>query len=394
MKSYLKHLECTYCGLIHSVHEPNRLCVDCGKVLYPRYDIEKARLEINKENLKVRDSNMWRYFEMMPVLDFKNVVTLGEGFTPILSASRLSERLGCQDIVIKDEGVNPAASFKARGLSAAVSKAKELGITKLTMPSAGNAAGAMSSYAARAGLEGYVFMPQDAPYSNQKEVDITGGRLTLIDGLISDAGVLSREKAAEMNLFDVSTLQEPYRVEGKKTMGYEIAEQLSWELPDVIIYPTGGGTGIVGMWKAFEEMESLGWIGSKRPRMFAVQSDGCAPIVKAFIEGKEFADMWEDASTMASGIRVPAAIGDYLILQALRDSNGGALTVSDDEIIKMMSIVASLEGMFVCPEGAATAVALDKLLIDGLVKDNEKVLLLNTGSGLKYLDVLESATQD
>ena len=394
MKSYLKHLECTYCGLIHSVHEPNRLCVDCGKVLYPRYDIEKARLEINKENLKVRDSNMWRYFEMMPVLDFKNVVTLGEGFTPILSASRLSERLGCQDIVIKDEGVNPTASFKARGLSAAVSKAKELGITKLTMPSAGNAAGAMSSYAARAGLEGYVFMPQDAPYSNQKEVDITGGRLTLIDGLISDAGVLSREKAAEMNLFDVSTLQEPYRVEGKKTMGYEIAEQLSWELPDVIIYPTGGGTGIVGMWKAFEEMESLGWIGSKRPRMFAVQSDGCAPIVKAFIEGKEFADMWEDASTMASGIRVPAAIGDYLILQALRDSNGGALTVSDNEIIKMMSIVASLEGMFVCPEGAATAVALDKLLIDGLVKDNEKVLLLNTGSGLKYLDVLESATQD
>ena len=394
MKSYLKHLECTYCGLIHSVHEPNRLCVDCGKVLYPRYDIEKARLEINKENLKVRDSNMWRYFEMMPILDFKNVVTLGEGFTPILSASRLSERLGCQDIVIKDEGVNPTASFKARGLSAAVSKAKELGITKLTMPSAGNAAGAMSSYAARAGLDGYVFMPQDAPYSNQKEVDITGGRLTLIDGLISDAGVLSREKAAEMNLFDVSTLQEPYRVEGKKTMGYEIAEQLSWELPDVIIYPTGGGTGIVGMWKAFEEMELLGWIGSKRPRMFAVQSDGCAPIVKAFIEGKEFADMWEDASTMASGIRVPAAIGDYLILQALKDSNGGALTVSDDEIIKMMSIVASLEGMFVCPEGAATAVALDKLLIDGLVKDYEKVLLLNTGSGLKYLDVLENATQD
>jgi len=385
MKSYLKHLECTYCGLVHSAHEPNRLCVDCGKVLYPRYDIEKARLEVNKENLKVRDSNMWRYFEMMPILDFKNVVTLGEGFTPILSASRLSERLGCQDILIKDEGVNPTASFKARGLSAAVSKAKELGITKLTMPSAGNAAGAMSSYAARAGLDGYVFMPQDAPYSNQKEVDITGGRLTLIDGLISDAGVLSREKAAEMNLFDVSTLQEPYRVEGKKTMGYEIAEQLSWELPDVIIYPTGGGTGIVGMWKAFDEMESLGWIGSKRPRMFAVQSDGCAPIVKAFIEGKEFADMWEDASTMASGIRVPAAIGDYLILQALRDSNGGALTVSDNEIIKMMSIVASLEGMFVCPEGAATAVALDKLLIDGLVKDYEKVLLLNTGSGLKYL---------
>lgn len=393
MKSYLKHLECTYCGLIHSAHEPNRLCVSCGKVLYPRYDIEKARLEVSKESFKERDSNMWRYFEMMPILNPQNVVTLGEGFTPILPAYRLSEALECQDIVIKDEGVNPTASFKARGLSAAVSKAKELGITKLTMPSAGNAAGAMSSYAARAGLEGYVFMPQDAPYSNQKEVDITGGRLHLIDGLISDAGVLSREKAAELNLFDVSTLQEPYRVEGKKTMGYEIAEQLSWKLPDVIIYPTGGGTGIVGMWKAFEEMELLGWIGSERPRMFAVQSDGCAPIVKAFVEGTEFADMWKDASTMASGIRVPAAIGDYLILQALRNSNGGALTVSDDEIIKMMSIVASLEGMFVCPEGAATAVALDKLLKDGLVADHEKVLLLNTGSGLKYLDVLENATQ-
>jgi threonine synthase len=393
MKSYLKHLECTYCGLIHSAHEPNRLCISCGKVLYPRYDIEKARLEVSKESFKERDSNMWRYFEMMPILNPQNVVTLGEGFTPILPAYRLSEALECQDIVIKDEGVNPTASFKARGLSAAVSKAKELGITKLTMPSAGNAAGAMCSYAARAGLEGYVFMPQDAPYSNQKEVDITGGRLHLIDGLISDAGVLSREKAAELNLFDVSTLQEPYRVEGKKTMGYEIAEQLSWKLPDVIIYPTGGGTGIVGMWKAFEEMELLGWIGSERPRMFAVQSDGCAPIVKAFVEGTEFADMWKDASTMASGIRVPAAIGDYLILQALRNSNGGALTVSDDEIIKMMSIVASLEGMFVCPEGAATAVALDKLLKDGLVADHEKVLLLNTGSGLKYLDVLENATQ-
>ena len=394
MKSYLKHLECTYCGLIHSAYEPNRLCVSCGKVLYPRYDLEKARAEVSKESFKERDSNMWRYFEILPVLDPQNIVTRGEGFTPILKAARLAEELGCKDVLIKDEGINPTASFKARGLSVAVSKAKELGLTRLTIPSAGNAAGAMSSYAARAGLEGYVFMPQDAPYSNKKEVDITGGKLHLIDGLISDAGVLSRQKASELNLFDVSTLQEPYRVEGKKTMGYEIAEQLSWKLPDVIIYPTGGGTGIVGMWKAFEEMESLGWIGPERPRMFSVQSEGCAPIVKAFAEGTEFAEMWEDAQTMASGIRVPSAIGDYLILQALRDSKGGALTVSDNEIVEMMSTVASLEGMFVCPEGAATAVALHKLLNDGQVGDHEKILLLNTGSGLKYLDVLESAIQD
>ena len=388
MKSFLTHLECTYCGKLFSSEEPHRLCDDCGKVLYPRYDISSARKSLKKEDLLYRSSNMWRYFEMMPIINESNVVTLGEGFTPIFKTGRLGEKIGADHVLVKDEGINPTASFKARGLSAAVSKAKELGIMRLSMPSAGNAAGAMTSYAARAGMEAYVYMPKDAPEANKKEVLITGGNLTLVDGLISDAGVISRKKASELDLFDISTLQEPYRVEGKKTMGYEIAEQLDWQLPEVIVYPTGGGTGIVGMWKAFQEMEELGWIDSFRPRMFAVQSEGCAPIVRAFDGGDEFAEPWQDASTIAAGIRVPSAIGDYLILDALRTSNGGAVTVSDNEILNMMEVVASLEGLFICPEGAATAVALEKLVAEGTVSKGERALLLNTGSGLKYLDVI------
>jgi len=388
MKSFLTHLECTYCGKVFSSEEPHRLCDDCGKVLYPRYDISSARKSLKKEDLLYRSSNMWRYFEMMPIINESNVVTLGEGFTPIFKTGRLGEKIGADHVLVKDEGINPTASFKARGLSAAVSKAKELGIMRLSMPSAGNAAGAMTSYAARAGMEAYVYMPKDAPEANKKEVLITGGNLTLVDGLISDAGVISRKKASELDLFDISTLQEPYRVEGKKTMGYEIAEQLDWQLPEVIVYPTGGGTGIVGMWKAFQEMEELGWIDSFRPRMFAVQSEGCAPIARAFDGGDEFAEPWQDASTIAAGIRVPSAIGDYLILDALRTSNGGAVTVSDNEILNMMEVVASLEGLFICPEGAATAVALEKLVAEGTVSKGERALLLNTGSGLKYLDVI------
>jgi threonine synthase len=388
MKSYLTHLECTYCHETYPADEVIRLCTECSKVLYPRYDLDGAKEALNPDELKNRPANMWRYFEVMPILDEANVITLGEGFTPIFKAERLGKELGASAVYIKDEGLNPTASFKARGLSAAVSKAKELGITKLTMPSAGNAAGAMAAYCAKGGMEAHVFMPKDAPEANQIEVSISGGNLTLIDGLISDAGVLSRQRAAEDNLFDVSTLQEPYRVEGKKTMGYEIAEQSGWELPDAIIYPTGGGTGIVGMWKAFEEMEEMGWIGSKRPRMFAVQSDGCAPIVRAFLEGTEFAEPWENAKTMAAGIRVPGAIGDYLILAAIRESKGGALTVTDEEIKYYMSLVASLEGIFICPEGAATAVALNKLLVAGDLAPDDNILLLNTGSGLKYLDVM------
>ena len=388
MKSYLTHLECTYCHATYPADEVIRLCGECSKVLYPRYDLAGARDALNPDELKNRPANMWRYFEVMPVLDEANVITLGEGFTPIFKAERLGDKIGASAVYIKDEGLNPTASFKARGLSAAVSKAKELGITKLTMPSAGNAAGAMAAYAAKGGMEAYVFMPKDAPEANQIEVSISGGDLTLIDGLISDAGILSRKRAAEEGLFDVSTLQEPYRVEGKKTMGYEIAEQSDWELPDTIIYPTGGGTGIVGMWKAFAEMEEMGWIGPKRPKMYAVQAEGCAPIVRAFREGAEFAEPWENAQTMAAGIRVPGAIGDYLILGAIRESGGGALTVTDDEMKYYMSLVASLEGMFICPEGAATAVALNKLLVAGDLSPDENILLLNTGSGLKYLDVM------
>jgi len=388
MKSFLINLGCTYCDAEFSADEPQRLCTECGKVLYPRYDLEGAAAALDRETLKDRPANMWRYFEVMPIRDEANVITLGEGFTPIFQAERLGPEMGCSDLLIKDEGVNPTASFKARGLSAAVSKAKELGITKITMPSAGNAAGAMTSYAAKGGIDSYVVMPKDAPEANQKEVVITGGELTLIDGLISDAGVMSRERAAEEGLFDISTLQEPYRVEGKKTMGYEIAEQLGWTLPDAIIYPTGGGTGIVGMWKAFDEMEAMGWIGSERPRMFAVQSEGCAPIVRAFEQGTEFAEPWQDAETVAAGIRVPSAIGDYLILGAVRESGGGALTVSDDEIRDYMSKVARLEGMFICPEGAATAAALEKLLAAEQLGADQRILLLNTGSGLKYLELV------
>ena len=388
MKSYLTHLECTYCHKTFSADEPHRTCPECGKVLYPRYDLRGAKAAISPESLQGRPANMWRYFEVMPIRDEANVVTLGEGFTPIFPAPRLGEATGLKKLYIKDEGLNPTASFKARGLSAAVSKAKELGLTRLVMPSAGNAAGAMAAYAARAGIEAHLFMPLDAPEANLKEVEVTGSQLTLVEGLISDAGRQSRQQAEELGLFDVSTLQEPYRVEGKKTMGYEIAEQMGWSLPDVILYPTGGGTGIVGMWKAFQEMEAMGWIDSKRPRMFCVQAEGCAPIVRAFREGSEFAEPWQNARTLAAGIRVPSAIGDYLILEALRESGGGALTVTDEEIIGEVKRVAELEGMFVCPEGAATVAALGKLLEGGELSRGESVLLMNTGSGLKYLELL------
>ena len=388
MRSYLSHLECTHCANTFSADEPHRTCPECGKVLYARYDLDAARAAFRPDSLKGRPAHMWRYFEVLPVRDEANVVTLGEGFTPICKAERLGARVGSQSLFIKDEGINPTASFKARGLSAAVSRARELGLTKLTMPSAGNAGGAVAAYAAKAGMDAYIFMPRDTQESNLKEATISGAKVTLVDGLIGDAGRLSRQKAQEEGLFDVSTLQEPYRAEGKKTMGYEIAEQFDWTLPDAIVYPTGGGTGIVGIWKAFDEMEKLGWIDSKRPKMFCVQAEGCAPLVRAFHEGAEFAEPWENAHTIASGLRVPSAIGDYLILGTLRESGGGALTVTDQEMLDWMKEVASLEGVFMCPEGAATAAAASRLLADGTLSPDERVVLLNTGSGLKYLDLV------
>jgi threonine synthase len=380
------HLECAACELRHEARRLHNLCRECGKPLLVRYDLERAARSLTRERLKGRRPDLWRYMEVLPVEREENVVGLGEGWTPLLRAERLGRRLGLSDLLIKDESQNPTQSFKARGMSAAVSMAKELGASKLAVPSAGNAAGALSAYAARAGMEAHIFMPQDTPRANVVECEQTGARVTLIDGLITDCGAeVARRKDSE-GWFDVSTLKEPYRVEGKKTLGYELAEQLDWELPDWVVYPTGGGTGLIGMWKAFDEMERMGWIGPKRPRMVTVQATGCAPIVRAFEEGKRFADEFEDAATVASGLRVPRAIGDFLILDALRASGGGAVAVSDSELIDAVGELGAAEGIFAAPEGAACLPALRKLIDAGRIKSDETVVLFNTGAGVKYLE--------
>ncbi len=391
MPSHITHLECTLCGKTYSHREPMRLCPDDGKPLYARYDLQNAAKTLTPDALPGRAANMWRYEEVMPVERPESIITLGEGFTPLFHAGRLGETLRMERLFIKDEGVNPTGSFKARGLSAAVSVAHQLGLKKLTMPSAGNAAGAMSAYAAKAGMEAHVFMPEDAPSANQLECVAYGAQLNLVKGFITDAGKLSGEAAEKHGLFDVSTLREPYRAEGKKTMGYEIVEQLGFEVPDVIVYPTGGGTGIVGIWKALDEMEALGWIGSERPRMVCVQAEGCAPIVTAYREDKEFADPFPDPKTLAAGMRVPAAVGDFLVLRAVRESGGTAVTVDDDSMVTAVSRMAAHEGIFAAPEGGATLAALEQLLKSGEVGRDERVVLLNTGSALKYLDVLGPA---
>ena len=380
------HLECAACGLRHEARRLHNLCTQCGKPLLVRYDLDRAAASLTKESLKGRESDLWRYREVLPVEEEQNIVTLGEGFTPLVRASRLGAQLGLEELYIKDEGQNPTQSFKARGMAAAVSMAKELGARKLAVPSAGNAAGALAAYAARAGLEAFIFMPRDTPRANVIECEQTGANVTLMDGLITDCGAeVGRRKEAE-GWFDVSTLKEPYRIEGKKTMGYELAEQFDWELPDVIIYPTGGGTGLIGMWKAFDEMEQMGWIGSKRPRMVTVQAAGCAPIVRAFAEGKRFAEEFPNAHTTASGLRVPKAIGDFMIIDALRASGGAAIAVTDDELIAATREIGATEGIFCAPEGAACLPALRKLMSDGAVKSSERVVLFNTGSGVKYLE--------
>src|SRR5690242_5740384 len=380
------HLECALCGLEHEARLLHNLCTACGKPLLVRYDLERAKMFLNKQSLAARRPDIWRYREVLPVENDNNIVSLGEGWTPLLRATRLARRVGIQDVFIKDESQNPTQSFKARGMATAVSMAKELGVTKLAVPSAGNAAGALAAYAARAGLEAFIFMPRDTPRANVVECEQTGAHVTLMDGLITDCGAeVGRRKEAE-GWFDVSTLKEPYRVEGKKTLGYELAEQLDWKLPDVIIYPTGGGTGLIGMWKAFDEMEQMGWIGSKRPRMVTVQAAGCAPIVRAFEAGKRFADEFPNAATTASGLRVPKAIGDFLIIDALHTSGGTAIAVTDDELIAATKEIGAAEGIFCAPEGAACLPALKKMMNDGLVKSDERVVLFNTGSGVKYLE--------
>jgi threonine synthase len=380
------HLECAACGLSHEARRLHNLCTQCGKPLLVRYDLKRAAASLTRESLANRGPDLWRYREVLPVEHDENIVNLGEGFTPLVRASRLGAELGLSQLYIKDEGQNPTQSFKARGMAAAVSMAKELGAKKLAVPSAGNAAGALAAYAARAGLAAFIFMPNDTPRANVIECEQTGAHVTLMDGLITDCGAeVARRKDAE-GWFDVSTLKEPYRIEGKKTMGYELAEQFDWELPDVIIYPTGGGTGLIGMWKAFDEMEQMGWIGSKRPRMVTVQAAGCQPIVRAFEEGKRFADEFPNAQTTASGLRVPRAIGDFLILDALRASGGTAIAVTDKELIDATKEIGAAEGIFCAPEGAACLPALRNLIETGSVKPDERVVLFNTGSGVKYVE--------
>ena len=380
------HLECAACGLRHEARRLQNLCRDCGKPLLVRYDLERAKGSLTKESLKGRRADMWRYREVLPVETEDNIITLREGWTPLIRAERLGQKLGLNELYIKDESQNPTQSFKARGMAAAVSMAKELGAKKLAVPSAGNAAGALAAYSARAGLECFIFMPNDTPRANVVECEQMGAHVTLMDGLITDCGAeVAKRKEAE-GWFDVSTLKEPYRIEGKKTLGYELAEQLNWTLPDVIIYPTGGGTGLIGMWKAFDEMEQLGWIGSARPRMVTVQASGCAPIVQAFQEGKRFADEFPNAATVASGLRVPRAIGDFLIIDALRASKGTAIAVSDEELVAATGEIGALEGLFCAPEGAACVPALRKLMAAGQVNPRERVVLFNTGAGVKYLE--------
>jgi threonine synthase len=381
---YLTHLECTLCGDQLDADRLWNLCPECGKPLLARYDLGQARQTVDRAAISGRAPTLWRYRELLPVRDPRFVLCLGEGFTPLVHASRLGQALGFQKLYIKDEGLNPTASFKARGLSVAVSRAYELGVAAVSIPSAGNAAGAMSAYAALAGMEAHVFMPQDVPALFVAECHALGAQVTLVDGLITDCGRIAAEGVRQYGRFDVSTLKEPYRIEGKKTMGYELAEQMGWTLPDVVIYPTGGGTGLIGMWKAFDEMEQLGWIGPKRPRMVTVQSEGCAPIVRAFHEGRQFAELWQDAATIADGLRVPAAIGDFLILRALRESAGTAMAVPDGEMIEAANLIGRTQGIFPCPEGGATLAAFQHLHQQGWIGDDESVVLFNTGSGLKY----------
>jgi threonine synthase len=383
---FLTHLTCARCGLKHDWAVLQNLCQKCQSPLLASYNLEEVSSVFSRDALKSRpDKSLWRYRELLPLPAVIEPVSLGEGGTPLLRLERLGQQLGLDNLFVKDESVNPTQSFKARGMAVAVSMAKHLGAKKLAVPSAGNAGGALAAYAARAGLEAYVFMPRDTPQANIIECRELGAHVTLIDGLITDCGAeIGRRKTSE-GWFDMSTLKEPYRIEGKKTLGYELAEQMRWQLPDVILYPTGGGTGLIGMWKAFDEMEALGWIGPNRPRMFSVQASGCAPIVRAFDKGEAAASEFPNANTIASGLRVPKAIGDFLMLAILRRSGGGAVSVDDDEMINATRVVGATEGLFIAPEGAACFAALRKLAKQ--ISVAERLVIFNTGAGVKYLDL-------
>jgi threonine synthase len=381
----LTHLECTRCGEHYPADRAQSVCAKDGGILYARYDLAAVKRTFSSARLAGRNPTMWRYDAVLPDAD---PVSLGEGFTPMLPSREYA------NVFIKDEGLNPTGSFKARGLSAAVTMARHFGLKKLAIPSAGNAAGALAAYAAAAKLEAHIFMPKDVPAANRIECDYYGAHVTLVDGLISDcakrvAGMKDSDVWRNEGWFDVSTTKEPYRVEGKKTMGYEVAEQLGWRMPQGIIYPTGGGVGMLGMWKAFEEMETLGWIGTERPKMIAVQAAGCAPIVKAWEEGKTSSEMWTNASTIAAGLRVPKPYGDYLILDILKKSKGTAVSATDEELLEAARHWGEVEGIFAAPEGAACLVAYRKLLANEFFKQSDTVVLFNTGTGLKYLEVLD-----
>ncbi len=381
----LTHLDCTKCD---KQYEPGRVYTvcGCGAPLYPRYDLARAAHEMRPGHLALREPTMWRYREVLPLPDSASKVSLGEGFTPLLPAPRLGARLGLKHLLVKEEGGNPTGSFKARGLGVAVSMAKALGATDVCLPSAGNAGSALAAYAAAAGLKAHVFLPRDISRLFVMETEAYGAHVEMVDGLITDAGRVCAAQAKEHGWYECATLKEPYRVEGKKTMGYELAEQMDFKLPDAILYPTGGGTGLIGMWKAFQELETMGFVGARRPRMYAVQAEGCAPIVKAFAEGREEAPFWENAQTLAHGLRVPKALADFLILRAMRESHGAGVAVSEAEIIAGVREAAATEGIFMAPEGGACVAALHRLKASGHLSPDDTIVVFNTGTGFKYAD--------
>lgn len=390
--SSLTHLECSLCKGTYPADQPRNLC-ECGGPLLARYDLERTRREWDRGSLGKTPRSMWRYAPVLPVRRPENIVSLGEGWTPLLAALRTARRLGTPNLLIKDEGINPTGSFKARGLACAVSKCVELGIREVALPSAGNAGSAAAAYAAAAGMRAHIFMPDDVPQSNFIECMACGADVRLIPGLISDCGRLVAENAPRNGWYELTTLKEPYRIEGKKTMGYELAEQLDWVLPDAILYPTGGGVGLIGMWKAFAEMEALGWIGAERPKMIAVQAEGCQPIVRAFEKGASRSEFQADALTVASGLRVPKPLGDVLILEAIRASGGTAIAISDRDLIDAGTRLAADDGLFVAPEGAACVPALAKCLERGVVQPDARIVIYNTGSGSKYIEAYSTRFQ-
>ena len=381
--SLVTHLECPKTGEKLPANVPQNLSA-VGAPLLVRYDLAAVKRAVRRADLAARPHDFWRYRELLPVIDYGQVVTLGEGWTPLLETPRLAKAIGMRSVFVKDEGFNPTGTFKARGAAMGVTRARELGIRQIAMPTAGNAGSAWAAYCARAGLEIHVVMPSDAPLANQQEVAVAGAHLHLVDGLISDAGRIVARAVAERGWFDASTLKEPYRIEGKKTMGLEIFEQLGWQLPDVILYPAGGGVGLIGIWKALDELEGIGWIGSERPRLVCVQAAGCAPLVRAWQEGASESRFWEGAETIATGLRVPKALGDFLVLRALHETNGIAVAVNDDDGLGAMRRLAETEGIWVCPEGAMAVQALVELAASGWVEPRETVVILNTGVGVKY----------